>query len=158
MKLYELTDGYKNLMNLDLDEEDEGLQKALSVLDDAFEEKSENIAKVLTEIDLEAKAIKSEEERLYKRRKALENRATWLKGYLEAQMIEIDKKKFTTNLFTFSIQKNPASLRIIDESKIPEEFYIIEKKLNKKDLKEAVKGGAYTDCAELVQTASLRIR
>lgn len=158
MKLYELTDGYKNLMNLDLYEEDEDLQKALSVLDDAFEEKSENIAKVLTEIDLEAEAIKREEERLYKRRKALGNRATWLKGYLEAQMIEIDKKKFTTDLFTFSIQKNPASLKIIDESKIPEEFYIIEKKLNKKDLKEAVKGGAYTDCAELVQTESLRIR
>lgn len=158
MKLYEISAGYQNLMNLDLDEEDEGLQKALSVLDDAFEEKSENIAKVLTEIDLEAKAVKSEEDRLHKRRKALVNRYKQLKEYLEAQMIEIDKKKFTTDLFTFSIQKNPASLNVTDESKVPEEFYTITRTLKLNELKEAVKGGAYTDCAELVQTESLRIR
>ncbi|TIH66343.1 hypothetical protein EWQ15_30050, partial [Klebsiella pneumoniae] len=46
----------------------------------------------------------------------------------------------------------------LDESKIPEGYYKIERKLNKNDLKEAVKKGLFEDAAELVQTESLRIR
>lgn len=155
MKLYELIECYRNILEI---EEDADAKKALDAIDEAIEEKADNIAKLAREIEAEVKAIKTEEERLFSRRKALENKAKWLKDYLEGSMLAINKKKFKTDLFSFNIQKNPASLKITDESKIPEEFLIIEKKVNKKELSEAIKCGKYLDCAELVQTESLRIR
>ena len=51
-------------------------------------------------------ALKEEEERLYARRKRLEDRQKWLKDNLEANMREIGKTKFKTALFSFNIQKN----------------------------------------------------
>ncbi|WP_195444625.1 siphovirus Gp157 family protein [Peptoniphilus harei] len=156
MQLYELTEMYLNLKDMDIEEGD--LNCALENIDDEIETKADNIAKVLRDFDGDIEALKSEEERLAKKRKAIENRQKQLKEYLQNAMLVLDKRKFKTDLFSFNIQKNAPSLRILDESKIPEDYYKIEKKLNKNDLKEAVKNGLFEDAAELVQTESLRIR
>ena len=156
MQLYELTEMYLNLKDMDIEEGD--LNAALENIDDEIETKADNIAKVLRDFDGEIEALKSEEERLAKKRKAIENRQKQLKEYLQNAMLVLDKRKFKTDLFSFNIQKNAPSLKILDESKIPEDYYKIEKKLNKNDLKEAVKNGLFEDAAELVQTESLRIR
>lgn len=156
MQLYELTEMYLNLKDMDIEEED--LNSALENIDDEIETKADNIAKVLRDFDGDIEALKSEEERLAKKRKAIENRQKHLKEYLQNAMLVLDKRKFKTDLFSFNIQRNAPSLKILDESKIPEDYYKIEKKLNKNDLKEAVKNGLFEDAAELVQTESLRIR
>ncbi|MDU5183703.1 MAG: siphovirus Gp157 family protein [Peptoniphilus harei] len=156
MQLYELTEIYLNLKDMDIEEGD--LNAALENIDDEIETKADNIAKVLRDFDGDIEALKSEEERLAKKRKAIENRQKHLKEYLQNAMLVLDKRKFKTDLFSFNIQKNAPSLKILDESKIPEDYYKIEKKLNKNDLKEAVKNGLFEDAAELVQTESLRIR
>lgn len=156
MQLYELTEIYLNLKDMDIEEGD--LNAALENIDDEIETKADNIAKVLRDFDGDIEALKSEEERLAKKRKAIENRQKQLKEYLQNAMLVLDKRKFKTDLFSFNIQKNAPSLKILDESKIPEDYYKIEKKLNKNDLKEAVKNGLFEDAAELVQTESLRIR
>lgn len=147
---------YLNLKDMDIEEGD--LNSALENIDDEIETKADNIAKVLRDFDGDIEALKSEEERLAKKRKAIENRQKHLKEYLQNAMLVLDKRKFKTDLFSFNIQKNVPSLKILDESKIPEDYYKIEKKLNKNDLKEAVKNGLFEDAAELVQTESLRIR
>lgn len=156
MQLYELTEMYLNLKDIDIEEGD--LNSALENIDDEIETKADNIAKVLRDFDGDIEALKSEEERLAKKRKAIENRQKQLKEYLQNAMLVLDKREFKTDLFSFNIQKNAPSLKILDESKIPEDYYKIEKKLNKNDLKEAVKNGLFEDAAELVQTESLRIR
>lgn len=156
MQLYELTEMYLNLKDMDIEEGD--LNDALENIDDEIETKADNIAKVLRDFDGDIEVLKSEEERLAKKRKAIENRQKQLKEYLQNAMLVLDKRKFKTDLFSFNIQKNAPSLKILDESKIPEGYYMIEKKLNKNDLKEAVKNGLFEDAAELVQTESLRIR
>lgn len=156
MQLYELTEIYLNLKDMDIEEGD--LNSALENIDDEIETKADNIAKVLRDFDGDIEALKSEEERLAKKRKAIENRQKQLKEYLQNAMLVLDKRKFKTDLFYFNIQRNAPSLKILDESKIPEDYYKIEKKLNKNDLKEAVKNGLFIDAAELVQTESLRIR
>lgn len=156
MKLYELTEMYQNLMDLDM--EDEDLHIALSNIDDEIEVKADNIAKLLRDFDKEINGIKDEEKRLYNRRKALENRQKDIKEYLQSSMIALNKRKFKTKLFSFNIQKNAPSLKIIDETKIPEDYFKIEKKLLKSDVKEAVKNGLLTGAVELVQSESLRIR
>lgn len=156
MQLYELTEMYLNLKDMDIEEGD--LNAALENIDDEIETKADNIAKVLRDFDGDIEALKAEEERLAKKRKAIENRQKQLKEYLQNSMLVLDKRKFKTDLFSFNIQKNAPSLKILDESKIPEDYYKIEKKLNKNDLKEAVKKGLFEDAAKLVQTESLRIR
>lgn len=156
MQLYELTEMYLNLKDMDIEEGD--LNSALENINDEIETKADNIAKVLRDFDGDIEALKSEEERLAKKRKAIENRQKHLKEYLQNAMLVLDKRKFKTDLFSFNIQKNAPSLRILDESKIPEDYYKIERRLNKNDLKEAVKNGLFEDAAELVQTESLRIR
>ncbi|MDU7302157.1 MAG: siphovirus Gp157 family protein [Peptoniphilus lacydonensis] len=156
MQLYELTEMYLNLKDMDIEEGD--LNSALENIDDEIETKADNIAKVLRDFDGDIEALKAEEERLAKKRKAIENRQKQLKEYLQNSMLVLDKRKFKTDLFSFNIQKNAPSLKILDESKIPEDYYKIEKKLNKNDLKEAVKKGLFEDAAKLVQTESLRIR
>lgn len=147
---------YLNLKDMDIEEGD--LNSALENIDDEIETKADNIAKVLRDFDGDIEALKAEEERLAKKRKAIENRQKQLKKYLQNSMLVLDKRKFKTDLFSFNIQKNAPSLKILDESKIPEDYYKIEKKLNKNDLKEAVKKGLFEDAAKLVQTESLRIR
>lgn len=156
MKLYELTEIYNNLMDLDL--EDADLEIALKNITDEIEIKAENIGKILKDLDGYVTELKKEEERLYKIRKSTENRQLNLKKYLQSEMEKIDIKKIKTTLFSINIQKNAPSLKIIDESKIPEDYWIVEKKINKSDLKDAVKQGLFTDAAELVSTESLRIR
>lgn len=156
MQLYELTEMYLNLKDMDIEEGD--LNSALENIDDEIETKADNIAKVLRDFDGDIEVLKAEEERLAKKRKAIENRQKQLKKYLQNSMLVLDKRKFKTDLFSFNIQKNAPSLKILDESKIPEDYYKIEKKLNKNDLKEAVKKGLFEDAAKLVQTESLRIR
>lgn len=156
MQLYELTEIYLNLKDMDIEEED--LNSALETINDEIETKADNIAKVLRDFDGDIEALKSEEERLAKKRKAIENRQKHLKEYLQNAMLVLDKRKFKTDLFSFNIQKNAPSLKILDESKIPEDYYKIERKLNKNDLKEAVKNGLFEDAAELVSSESLRIR
>lgn len=156
MNLYELTEMYQNLLDLDLEEEE--LQGHLKNIDDEIEIKAENIAKVLRSLDAEVEAYKKEIERFTLKKQRAENRAKGLKAYLQEAMETVDKKKFKTDLFSFNIQKNAPSLRILDESKIPEDFYKIERKLDKVEFKKAVKEGLYEEAAELVQSESLRIR
>lgn len=154
--LYELKDMYLSLMDLDL--EGEELSKALENIDDEIEVKAENYAGVIKSLEAEVDAYKKEIERMSKIKKSLESRADYLKKNLESTMIELDKKKFKTNLFSFSIQRNAPSVKILDEDAVPEEFIEYERKIKKNDLKKAIKEGLETDAAILVESESLRIR
>ena len=84
----------------------------LTKLDDDFEEKAENIAKVLREMEGDITSLKDEEVRISSRRKALENRRQGLKLYLESYMRAINKTSFKGKLFTFSISKSKPSVEI----------------------------------------------
>lgn len=104
--------------------------------------------------------MKQEEERIGKKRKAMENSIVWLKNNLQQSMETTGKRKFKTELFSFSIQKNPPSVKLLKEvDDIPDEFLILQKpKVDTAAIKEALKEGAKIDFAELLQTESLRIR
>ena len=160
MKLIELAEVYKNILNLiDSGEatEDE-LKLALNQIEDEIETKAQNIAFVLKEIDSDIEKFKSIEDEFARKRKSLEANKLNLKQYLETNMIATDKKKFKTEFFSFNIQKNAPSLDITSESNIPDEYYITERKLQKKELLDAIKKGVEIDGVALKQGESLRIR
>ena len=160
MKLIELAEVYKNILNLiDSGEatEDE-LKLALNQIEDEIETKAQNIAFVLKEIDSDIEKFKSFEDEFARKRKSLEANKLNLKQYLESNMIATDKKKFKTEYFSFNIQKNAPSLDIMHEDYIPDEYYITERKLQKKELLDAIKKGVEIDGVSLKQSESLRIR
>lgn len=59
--LYELTELYTNLMDLDL--EDEQVQEALEDIDEKIEVKADNIAKLIKGLEGQKDICKAEEER-----------------------------------------------------------------------------------------------
>lgn len=164
MTLYELTTEYMELLAMleDPDVDDELIADTLEGIDGELEVKADGYARVMRQMDADAKAIKAEEERLANRRKSLENRAANLKTRLQQMMEITGKVKFKTELFSFGIQKNPAAV-VIDEQyieNIPEEYLIRQDpKIDRAKLKEDLKAGKDLDgIAHLEQTESLRIR
>lgn len=137
----------------------ESLTDTLESIEEAIEEKAENIAKLVKTIDAEAEALKVEEKRLTERRKALENRSKGLKEYLQSNLEAAGLKKVKGSLFTIGIQKNPPSVLVHDETKIPKSYFIPQPdKLDRKSLVEAFKNGELIEGAELTQGQSVRIR
>ena len=129
-------------------------------LEGEIEDKADGYAKVITQLNADATAIKAEEDRLYRRRTTIENRIKNMKSRLQEMMEITGKKKIKTELFSFGIQKNPASVVIDDEKMIPTEFLIPQApKIDKTAIKDALKAGVdMAGAAHLEQTQSLRIR
>lgn len=157
MNLYELSVAFQEVQNMELDPE--VMKDTLDSINDAIENKAENIAKLVRNLESDVSAYKEEEDRLKTKRQATENKVKWLKTYLEDNMKLTGKTKFKSGMFNFSIQKNPASVNITDERIIPEEFLIPQlPKIDKTALKDVLKNGIEVPGAELKQTEGLRIR
>ena len=157
MNLYELSIAFQEVQNMELDPE--VMKDTLDSIEDAIENKAENIAKLVRNLESDVSAYKEEEDRLKTKRQATENKVKWLKTYLEDNMKLTGKTKFKSGMFNFSIQKNPASVNITDERILPEDFLIQQPpKVDKTSLKEALKNGIEVPGAELKQTEGLRIR
>lgn len=142
----------------DPDVEEEVWADTLEGLDGEIEIKADAYAVVIDEIKAKVEKYKKEIDRLSSMKKSCDNAIERMKKSLEGMMIATGKTKFATDFHKFGIQKNPASLVINDESKIPLEFLIIKEEINKSALKEAIKAGQVVEGCEMVQTEGLRIR
>lgn len=161
MTLYELTGNALLLQQLaenqDIDEQT--FLDTMESLQFEIEEKADAYAMVMNGIKGDIDAIKAEEKRLADKRRVLENRTANMKQNLENSMKTMGIQKIKTTLFNFNIQKNPASLKIEDESKIPLKFFIPQpNKLDNAMLKEALKSGDIIEGARLESGESLRIK
>lgn len=160
MKLYEITGEILELLTMaeDLELDQKMIRDTMEGLDFEFEEKAEAYAKVVKTLEMDIAGLDTEIQRMTKKKATIKNNIDRLKRSLEGAMIATGKRKFKTPLFGFGIQKNPPSLNVLDESKIPEEFWIEQQpKLDKKAALAYVKENK-VDWAELSQTESLRIR
>ena len=161
MKLYELTQSYRNLENLG---EQEGLtvemiQEALGQVEEDINTKIENTCKVIKEVEADALGIDEEIKRLTVLKKQKENTAKKLKEYVEFEMNGIGLNKVEGKLFKISFRKSKI-VRIIDETKIPKEFIKVKttETVSKTDLGKALKNGEFIEGAELVESRSLQIK
>ncbi|MDU1053331.1 siphovirus Gp157 family protein [Clostridium baratii] len=161
MKLYELTQNYRNLENLG---EQEGLtvemiQEALGQVEEDINTKIENTCKVMKEIEADALGIDEEIKRLTVLKKQKENTAKKLKEYIEFEMNGIGLNKVEGKLFKISFRKSKA-VKILDETKIPKEFIKIKttETISKTELSKALKNGEIVEGAELIENRSLQIK
>ena len=158
--LYDLTQDFLQVQVL-IDEGGEGLQDTLESIDLAIEDKLENIGKVIRNLEGEVEMLKNEETRLADKRKSIELNKQRLKSYVEDQLTITGKDKVKTGIFTFAMQNNPKSVKVLDENLLPRRLFIEqEPKLDKKALKDELKriGKDSMPGVELVQSRSLRIR
>ena len=127
-------------------------------LDFEFEAKADGYAKIIRNLTSDVEGLKAEIERLQSRKRTIENNITALKNRLEDSMIQTGKEKFKTELFSFNIQANPASVVIDDPTSIPSEFLIPqEPKVDKKAIKDFLKDNE-APWSHLEVNRGLRIR
>lgn len=162
MKLYELTQNYLNLLELleNPDVPEEMVQAALNEVEGNFEDKAENVVKLMKSIEGDIKAFKDEEARLSTRRKSLENKVKGLKEYLEGNLKALGKKEIKGKIFTLRIQKNTPRV-VIEDMKYIHPKYIKEiryEEVDKKNIKEDIQNGIEVLGAKLEYTESLRIK
>lgn len=153
MNLYEITGEFLELLDK---AETEDVSEMIEKINASIEEKADAYAKVISQLTGDVQTIKKEEKRLSDKKATIEANIKRIKENLEKAMIMTEKTKFKTNLFSFSIQNNPPSIKITGD--VPEEFTETNPKPNNSKIKEAIKNGEWIDFAELIQTKSLRIR
>lgn len=160
MNLFELTENYVKFFTEfeNADEVTEEMQEMADNLNVEIEEKCDNYAKMIRNLEADVEAYKNQEKIFNEKRKVAENKVKWLKQNLQASMELQGRKKVKTDLFSFNIQKNAPSLEITDEKNIDDSYYVIERKLNKRELLSDIKEGLIIDGVGIKQTESLRIR
>ena len=160
MNLFELTENYVKFFTMleEADEITEELEEMANNLNIAIEEKSDNYVKMIKNLDADVEAYKNQEKQFNKKRKTAENKIAWLKKNLQSSMEQTGRKKVKTELFTISIQKNTPALDITSEDNIGDEYYKVERTLNKRDLLKDIKEGLIIDGVGIKQSESLRIR
>ena len=127
--LYELTGDFLTLMDMLEDEEcdEQCIMDTLESVEYEIEEKADGYAKIIKSLESDIEGLSKEADRLTTRKKTYENRIKWLKQNLEMCMRATGKKKFTTDLFSFGIQKNGGKRKLVidvDVENVPEQYRI----------------------------------
>lgn len=141
MKLYEITNGFMDLLhNEELTEEEANhIGEELAI---ALRDKSSDIIGFYLNEKADIEAIDTEIKRLQEMKKRKVNNLERFKEYVKSNMEQLNLQKIETELGKITLAKNPLSVEIIDEDKIPEQYktaeitYKIDKKAIASDYKE----------------------
>lgn len=163
MKLYELANNYLSVLEMldnDINTDKQVLQDTLESINDAFEVKIENCAKLILSMDAEIKKFDSEVKRLSDKKKALQNKLKYLKDYVLDSMMKSDKSKIKTAVGNVRVQKNSQmGVSVLDESKIPLEYFITPAPtLSKAAILDAFKDGEVVPGVDINLGYHLRIQ
>lgn len=161
MTLFELTESYKNILDL-IENDDvpkEIVEEALNSLSDDISVKCENICKLIKTINGDIDTVSAEIKRLTDKKKALSNKIESLKSYIYSAMKFTNTQKVKTPLFSISIKKNPGSVLVEKAELIPEEYLIQQEPLvNKKAILAELKEGKEISGVSLKESETILIR
>lgn len=151
MKLYELTDQFKQLESEDIDQD--VLNDTLEAMEGEIMEKGRSVAAYFQNLDADVTAMKEAEKRIANRRKALEKRSEWLKDYLRENMARCDITKIECPEFSITLGKASKIVRVESESLIPKEFIKtkVTEIVDKIAIKKAIESGEAVEGAALVE-------
>ena len=135
--------------------------QALDALRMEREAKIENVACWVKNLSAEADAIREEENRLAKRRKAAETKAANLKAWLLAAMTREDgtTDKLKTGRVAISVKRNPPST-VVDDALLPSTYKVakITYQANKELIKRELLAGGEVPGAHLEYGRSVVIK
>ena len=159
MKLYELTQSYQQVLEIAEQLDAETLKDTLDSINDAVEQKVENTAFVVKQLEANVSVIDEEIKRLQAMKGTQTNNIKSLKLYLQESMEKVGLDKVQGKLIKIAIQNNPQSVEVLNENVIPKNYFVEQNpKLDKKALLTDLKGGVQVEGVEIKQTRSLRIR
>jgi hypothetical protein len=156
-KMYELVEMYQRLLESDLEES--VFNDTLEGLEGDVEDKIDNFACVIKELQADAEAIRKKEETLAGRRKAKEKKVEGLKNYLQACLYQLGKTKVETARNVVAIRKNPASVKLSVDFCDDRYVQVVETtRIDKAKIKDDLKSGKEIKGAWLEQSESLNIK
>lgn len=166
MNLYELTQAQAALVAMIDDNTDPETGELASDYADALDSAEIATAEKLSAIEAfrrglraEAVALKAEEDRLAKRRKALEGRDDGLGKYIASCLTLAGLDHLKAGTFDFRMQNNaPAVMLLCEAEELPAEFRKVAYTADKKAIGEALKRGEELEFATLSASKNLRVR
>lgn len=159
-KLYELTDDYLSLWESLSDPEADWTEaeEKLRGIERAFDDKVSACAKMIRNMESEETALTREIDRMSRRHDALVRKTKAIKAYVQAEMEASGREKVRTDVFTVSVQHSPDKVHVVDETRIPPQYYQTTKRLDKVEVLRMLKAGYAVPGCELTQGSHLRIR
>lgn len=147
-------------------ESEDELAKKIDEVSLELDTKIENIGCYIKNLESDIEALKKEEDNLYKRRKAAENKIEGLKRYLNSYLTSVmpneddrRKWKFKTPKVVLGYRKS-TTVEVSDIEALSDEFLNlkIETTPNKKAIKEALTKGEKVEGAYLKENINLSVR
>ena len=143
-----------------LDAEQEAL--LTQALDRALHEllpaKVENYCKAMRAFDAFEAGCKDEEERIRRRRKAVENVRERMKERLRYALETTGQAKVEAGTFVVALQANPPAVEVEQEALVPAQYQVVTTTLDKRAMLAALKAGDDVPGAKLVRGQHVRIR
>lgn len=164
MTLYALTDKYRTAeaQMTDLGMDEVTIRDTLEALQGEVQEKVTSVAMIVRNLESLAEQIKAAEKQMAERRKSIEARAEWLKGYLLQNMVAVGIQSVESPWFAIKVRQNPAAVTVLDEAAIPPEFWRTPEPpppaLDKKAIAETLKAGGDVPGATLTRGNRLEIK
>lgn len=150
--IYELNKDYAELSAMlevaETEEEIQAIQDTLEMIDCSIEEKLENTAMYMVNVESDIQGLKNEIDRLTKIKKAKENAVERLKNNVEYAMKQKGIEKLEVGTFKCGYRKSE-SVEIINLDIIPADFTKVEIKADKTAIKKAIKAGETVEGAEI---------
>ncbi len=164
MKLYEISQGMINTLDIFLESDGNDLDKEnyseiMLFLRNELKNKSSSLLKYIQDLQAKSKIAKEESDRLLKLSKARLNKAERLKNYLVSTLQSLEMKKIETDLGSYGLRRSPA-VDVYDMAALPDEFIRVteERKADKEKIKEYIKANGELKGARIVDNYSLQIR
>ena len=147
MKLYEISEQFRNLQSLFDDEmiDAQSFSDTLESIEAEFTDKARNCVMMQRELEMRVSAIKAEKERLSKLEKAQQSAIERIEEYLRHNMEATNHDKLDLGIFNLTLKK--ASLKLpteINEGELPQEYFKVipeSKQLDRVALLNAAKAG-----------------
>ena len=141
MKLHEMSKDYIGFLESDM--EGEQLTECLDSIEDSFDEKANNIVKLVSSLSADVDGIDKELKRLQAMKKTITNNQERLKEYLRYNMEITGISKIKHALFSITLGKPTVTAEIVDIDFLPDNFVSTDvvMKADKKAILKALKDG-----------------
>lgn len=162
--LYELSAEYAAFLdaydNASCDEEAAEILQSLVDIHGGLEEKADSYARLIKNVEADAKAYKDESDRLDRKSMASRNLANRLKLAMLDAMRLTGQTEIKTSIGKWRVQMNPVSCEVVNIDAVPMEYHIRqEDKIDKKGLIDHYKAtGELVDGVEFRQEQGIRFR
>lgn len=162
--LYEVTEQYQELFSAlqmaETEEEADAIMEQIDSVSAGIAEKADAYARVMLNLEADAKAYKTEKLRLADKQKAAESAIERMKRRMLDTLNVLDVKDIKTTVGKWAVQKNPPKVIVTDVDAVPEQWMIPQPaKLDLIGMLNYIKQtGEVIPGAEVVQETGIRFR